>query len=357
MSDLKIEQINKVYDSFQALSDISLDVADGEFVVLVGPSGCGKSTLLRAIAGLESISSGDIRLGGRSLKNVPTRDRNIAMVFQSYALFPHLTVAENIGFGMKIRKAPRNEIEATVANATGLLGLDGLAERYPRELSGGQRQRVAMGRAIVRDPEVFLFDEPLSNLDAKLRVQMRTEIKSLRQRLGITSIYVTHDQDEAMTLADRIVVLNGGRIEQIGTPLDLYDRPLNMFVAGFMGSPSMNFIPVKLRDGALASQSGVIPGAVIPASSPGELVLGVRPEALHFDPEGCLDGRIEVIEPQGSHTLVIVRLGDETMVYAQAHKQMQLRPHDEVRLGFDWSEAHLFDGTSGLRIAPQTGGN
>jgi len=356
MSDLKIDRINKAYGSFQALTDISLDVADGEFVVLVGPSGCGKSTLLRAIAGLESISSGDIHLGGRSLKNVPTRDRNIAMVFQSYALFPHLTVAENIGFGMKIRKADRAEITASVTNATGLLGLDGLAGRYPRELSGGQRQRVAMGRAIVRDPEVFLFDEPLSNLDAKLRVQMRTEIKALRQRLGITSIYVTHDQDEAMTLADRIVVLNGGRIEQIGTPLDLYDRPRNLFVAGFMGSPPMNFIPVHVRDGALTSESGTIPGAALPGSIEGDLVLGIRPEALHFDPDGFLAGNVEVIEPQGSHTLVIVRLRDGTMVYAQAHKQMQIRPADEVLLRFDWPEAHLFDGSSGQRLAPQ-GGN
>ena len=351
MSDLKIDRINKVYGSFQALSDISLDVADGEFVVLVGPSGCGKSTLLRAIAGLESISSGDIRLGSRSLKNVPTRDRNVAMVFQSYALFPHLTVAENIGFGMKIRKAPRAEIETSVANATALLGLDGLAGRYPRELSGGQRQRVAMGRAIVRDPEVFLFDEPLSNLDAKLRVQMRTEIKALRQRLGNTSIYVTHDQDEAMTLADRIVVLNGGRIEQIGTPLELYDRPRNMFVAGFMGAPPMNFISVRLQDGALASASGVVPGAILPDDLPGELVLGVRPEALHFDPAGCLVGRVEVIEPQGSHMLVIVRMEGGTMVYAQAHKQMRIRPDDAIRLGFDWAEAHLFDGASGLRMS------
>jgi multiple sugar transport system ATP-binding protein len=357
MSDLKIDRINKVYGRFQALTDITLDVADGEFVVLVGPSGCGKSTLLRAIAGLEAISSGDIRLGGRSLKNVPTRDRNVAMVFQSYALFPHLTVAENIGFGMKIRKVDRAEMEASVANATGLLGLDGLAERYPRELSGGQRQRVAMGRAIVRDPEVFLFDEPLSNLDAKLRVQMRSEIKALRQRLGITSIYVTHDQDEAMTLADRIVVLNAGRIEQIGTPLDLYDRPRNLFVAGFMGSPPMNFIPVQMRDGALASESGTIPGATLPAGMPGELVLGIRPEALHFIPDGFLVGNVEVIEPQGAHTLVIVRLRNGTMVYAQAHKHMQIRPAEEVRLGFDWSEAHLFDGTSGLRLSPHTEAN
>jgi multiple sugar transport system ATP-binding protein len=352
VSDLKIEKISKVFGRFEALTDISLDVADGEFIVLVGPSGCGKSTLLRSIAGLEQVTSGDIRLGGRSLRNVPTRDRNVAMVFQSYALFPHLTVAENIGFGMKIRKSPREEIDRSVAHATGLLGLDGLADRLPRELSGGQRQRVAMGRAIVRDPEVFLFDEPLSNLDAKLRVQMRTEIKALRQRLGITSIYVTHDQDEAMTLADRIVVLNAGRIEQIGTPLDLYDRPSNLFVAGFMGSPPMNFVPVSAADGRLMSESGEIAGAILPARLPGKLILGIRPEALHFDPDGALQGVVEVIEPQGAYTLVIVRLKDGNMVYAQAHKQMRIQPSEPVRLGFEWSEAHLFDGDSGLRIPP-----
>lgn len=353
MSDLKIDRINKVYGGFQALTDISLNVQDGEFVVLVGPSGCGKSTLLRSIAGLERISSGDIVLGNRSLKNVATRDRNIAMVFQSYALFPHLTVAENIGFGMKIRKRDRTAIDQTVTNAAKMLGLHELLGRYPRELSGGQRQRVAMGRAIVRDPEVFLFDEPLSNLDAKLRVQMRTEIKALRQRLGITSIYVTHDQDEAMTLADRIVVMNAGQIEQIGTPLDLYDRPVNLFVAGFMGSPPMNFIPCQRVANGLATASGTVTTSSLLPTLPEKLVLGIRPEALLFDPEGALKGTVEVIEPQGSHTLVIVRLDDGTMVYAQAHKHIQLRSGDMVHLGFDWSDAHLFDSVSGMRIVLQ----
>ncbi|TVR11126.1 MAG: sn-glycerol-3-phosphate ABC transporter ATP-binding protein UgpC [Salinarimonadaceae bacterium] len=350
MSDLKIDRINKAYGDFKALIDISLDVQNGEFVVLVGPSGCGKSTLLRSIAGLERISSGDIVLGGRSLKNVATRDRNVAMVFQSYALFPHLTVAENIGFGMKIRKRGRPEIEETVTKAAKLLGLHELVGRYPRELSGGQRQRVAMGRAIVRDPEVFLFDEPLSNLDAKLRVQMRTEIKALRQRLGITSIYVTHDQEEAMTLADRIVVMNEGQIEQIGTPLDLYDRPVNLFVAGFMGSPPMNFIPCQRVGDSLSAAGAAIAPSSLPSHLPEKLVLGIRPEALVFDSEGALEGTVEVIEQQGPHTLVIVRLDDGTMVYAQAHKHIRLRFGDAVQLGFDWSDAHLFDGVSGLRI-------
>lgn len=355
MADLKLNNVNKSYGAFQALSNISLDVADGEFIVLVGPSGCGKSTLLRSIAGLERISTGDIVLGGRSLKNVPTRERNVAMVFQSYALFPHLTVAENIAFGLMIRKTEKAEAAQKVAHAAGLLGLESLTERYPRELSGGQRQRVAMGRAIVRDPQVFLFDEPLSNLDAKLRVQMRTEIKALRQRLGITSIYVTHDQDEAMTLADRIVVLNGGKIEQIGTPMELYDRPVNMFVAGFMGSPPMNFIPARAEDGGLSTPDGPVEGVVLPRNTPADVTLGIRPEALRFDPSGALAGRVEVVEPQGAQTLVSVRLGDGTMVYASAGKHVQLSPADDVRLGFDWAEAHVFDTPTGQRVTDRNG--
>ncbi len=349
MADLKLHKINKSYGAFQALTGVSLDVADGEFIVLVGPSGCGKSTLLRAVAGLERISSGDIVLAGRSLKNVPTRDRNMAMVFQSYALFPHLTVAENIAFGLSIRKESKADAERKVALAAGLLGLENLTGRYPRELSGGQRQRVAMGRAIVRDPDVFLFDEPLSNLDAKLRVQMRTEIKALRQRLGITSIYVTHDQDEAMTLADRIVVLNGGRIEQIGTPMQLYDRPVNMFVAGFMGSPPMNFISAELRNGGLSVAGGMLDGA-LPKDLPAEVTLGIRPEALRFEPGGVLAGTVEVIEPQGAQTLVIVRLKDGTMVYATDGKHSAMKPGDAVRLGFDREEAHLFATVDGRRL-------
>lgn len=352
MADLKLSNVSKSYGGVVALTDISVDVADGEFIVLVGPSGCGKSTLLRSIAGLERISSGDIVLGGRHLAQVPTRDRNVAMVFQSYALFPHLTVAENIGFGLKIRKTDRATSESKIAHTAGLLGLESLTERYPRELSGGQRQRVAMGRAIVRDPEVFLFDEPLSNLDAKLRVQMRTEIKALRQRLGITSVYVTHDQDEAMTLADRIVVLNAGRIEQIGTPMELYDQPVNMFVAGFMGSPPMNFIPARAEGSILTTAGGPVSGAEISTNMPKEAMLGVRPEALSFISEGGLAGEVEVVEPQGAQTLVIVRLGDGTLVYASADKHARQKPGESVRLGFDWTEAHLFDTKSGQRIKP-----
>lgn len=350
MSDLKIANVHKSYGSFVALTDISLDVADGEFIVLVGPSGCGKSTLLRSIAGLERISSGEIILGGRDMTWVSTRDRNMAMVFQSYALFPHLTVGENIGFGMKIRKTDREVAAKKVADAAGLLGLETLTDRYPRELSGGQRQRVAMGRAIVRDPEVFLFDEPLSNLDAKLRVQMRTEIKALRQRLGITSIYVTHDQDEAMTLADRIVVLNAGRIEQVGTPMELYDQPVNIFVAGFMGSPPMNFLPARAENGALSTASGPLTSAIIAPDLPNEVTLGVRPEALRFASDGALRGTVEVVEPQGAQTLVSVRLVDGTLVYANAGKIAKQRTGDAVQLAFDWAEAHLFDAKNGIRI-------
>jgi len=349
VADLRIDNVSKSYGEFQALTGVSLDVADGEFIVLVGPSGCGKSTLLRAIAGLERFSSGDITMGGRSLRNVPTRERNVAMVFQSYALFPHLTVAENIAFGLSIRKEPKVEAQRKVANAANLLGLESMTGRYPRELSGGQRQRVAMGRAIVRDPDVFLFDEPLSNLDAKLRVQMRTEIKALRQRLGITSIYVTHDQDEAMTLADRIVVLNGGKIEQIGTPMELYDRPVNLFVAGFMGSPPMNFIEARVENGELSMPGGRIHGAW-PGQLPAEVTLGIRPEALRFEPGGALSGTVEVIEPQGAQTLVIVRLKDGPMVYATDGKHTRMKPGDSVRLGFDWDEAHLFATSDGRRL-------
>lgn len=350
MSDLRIEQVSKSYGSFVALKGVSLDVADGEFIVLVGPSGCGKSTLLRSIAGLEQISDGDIILGGRSLRRLATRHRNVAMVFQSYALFPHLTVAENIGFGMKIRKSPADVVNQKTADAVSLLGLEGLMERYPRELSGGQRQRVAMGRAIVRDPEVFLFDEPLSNLDAKLRVQMRTEIKALRQRLGITSIYVTHDQDEAMTLADRIVVLNGGRIEQIGTPMDLYDRPVNTFVAGFMGSPPMNFINAWREDDEVRTSSGAVSDAPLCEGAPKQFVLGVRPEALRFAQDGPLLGTAEVIEPHGAQSLISVRLTDDTLVYASSGKKPEQNVGDKVRLTFDWAEAHLFDGKNGERL-------
>src|SRR5713226_5661875 len=250
MASVELKQVRKSFGSTQVVHGVDISIADGEFCVLVGPSGCGKSTLLRMLAGLEEITHGEISIGGKVVNRVPPKERDIAMVFQNYALYPHMTVRDNMSFALMLAKQSKDEISARVKKAADILGLDQLLDRYPRQLSGGQRQRVAMGRAIVRDPQVFLFDEPLSNLDAKLRVQMRTEIKELHQRLKTTSIYVTHDQIEAMTMADTIVVMNGGRVEQIGTPLDLYDEPANLFVAGFIGSPAMNFLPGRIVAGS-----------------------------------------------------------------------------------------------------------
>src|ERR671917_2910802 len=256
MASVEIREVTKSFGATPVIHGVSIDIEDGEFVILVGPSGCGKSTLLRMIAGLENITGGEIRIGSRVVNNVPPKERDIAMVFQNYALYPHMTVADNMAFSLKLRKAPKAEIEARVSRAAEILGLTKLLDRYPRQLSGGQRQRVAMGRAIVRDPQVFLFDEPLSNLDAKLRVAMRTEIKELHQRLKTTTVYVTHDQIEAMTMADKIVVMHDGLVEQIGTPLELYDKPNNVFVAGFIGSPAMNFIKGRVGDGGFAASGG-----------------------------------------------------------------------------------------------------
>jgi multiple sugar transport system ATP-binding protein len=358
MATLTLENLVKFYGDVEALSGIDIEVADGEFVVLVGPSGCGKSTLLRCVAGLEKHSGGDIRLDGRSITGVPTRDRNVAMVFQSYALFPHLTVAENIGFGLRLRRTERSLTDEKVGQAARLLGLGDLIQRYPRELSGGQRQRVAMGRAIVRDAVLFLFDEPLSNLDAKLRVQMRTEIKALRQRLGTTSIYVTHDQDEAMTLADRIVVMNGGRVEQIGTPLELYDAPANLFVAGFMGSPPMNFIELtRSGDGGFFTATGDrvdLPGPGRLADG-AQVTLGLRPEALVIDPSGAFAGTVEVVEPKGSETLVFVRVDEGDLMCVSADKRARFTPGEPVRVGFDRAEAHLFETNTGRRLGQSPG--
>src|SRR5918998_1228030 len=254
MAPVEIRDVRKAYGATQVIHGVSVDIQDGEFVILVGPSGCGKSTLLRMVAGLENITGGEIRIGARVVNNVPPKERDIAMVFQNYALYPHMTVSANMAFSLMLKKAPKSEITAKVNRAAEILGLTKLLDRYPRQLSGGQRQRVAMGRAIVRDPQVFLFDEPLSNLDAKLRVAMRAEIKELHQRLTTTTVYVTHDQIEAMTMADKIVVMHDGLVEQIGAPLDLYDRPDNLFVAGFIGSPAMNFIPGSIEaDGFVAA--------------------------------------------------------------------------------------------------------
>ncbi len=358
MAAVDVRKVEKFFGSVQVLHGVSVDIEDGEFVVLVGPSGCGKSTLLRMIAGLEEINSGEIAIGGRVVNTVPPKDRDIAMVFQNYALYPHMTVLQNMAFSLKLAKAPKAVIEERVNKAADILGLGDYLARYPRQLSGGQRQRVAMGRAIVRDPQVFLFDEPLSNLDAKLRVQMRSEIKELHQRLKTTSIYVTHDQIEALTMADRIVVMQGGHVEQIGAPLDLYDNPANLFVAGFIGSPSMNFIDARIdrQNGAVVAVTGdgsrlPLPGDV--AGNDGqEIVYGIRPEHLHLvgESENGAVAEVVVVEPTGAEILVITRFagGEAQAVFRERHR---LLPGDQIHLAPNLDAVHVFDKASGQRIS------
>jgi multiple sugar transport system ATP-binding protein len=330
-----------------------MDINDGEFVVLVGPSGCGKSTLLRMLAGLEEITGGSITIGGRVVNNVPPKERDIAMVFQSYALYPHKTVFNNIAFPLKIAKRPANEIKEKVQKAAEILDLSHLLDRFPKELSGGQRQRVAMGRAIVRDPQVFLFDEPLSNLDAKLRVTMRVEIKELHQRLKTTIVYVTHDQIEAMTMADKIVVMHDGKVEQIGAPLDLYDTPRNVFVAGFIGSPSMNFITGKIviKDGMnqFVSDSGLeLPTPRNTASDGQAITYGIRPEHIQVG-EGGVPVNVVVIEPTGSETQVFARAGTD-LIDSIVKERFSANAGDQISYIIDPSNVHLFDTETGQRI-------
>jgi len=353
MASVAIRDVRKAFGAVQVIHGADIAIDDGQFVVLVGPSGCGKSTLLRMIAGLENISGGEIRIGERVVNNVPPKERDIAMVFQNYALYPHMTVAANMGFSLRLRGAPKQEIDSRVHRAAEILGLMPLLERYPRQLSGGQRQRVAMGRAIVRDPQVFLFDEPLSNLDAKLRVAMRTEIKELHQRLKTTTVYVTHDQIEAMTMADKIVVMHDGIVEQIGTPLDLYDKPDNLFVAGFIGSPAMNFLKgqIKLNGKAgFAGPAGVrLPLGSAPANTDGKpAVYGIRPEHFTIADDGA-EAEIIVVEPTGSETQVFAKLGGEEVVavFRERHK---FEPGDKVRLKPDPALVHLFDEATGKRL-------
>ena len=357
MAAVDVRQVEKYFGSVQVLHGVSVDIPDGEFVVLVGPSGCGKSTLLRMIAGLEEISRGEIAIGGRVVNNLPPKDRDIAMVFQNYALYPHMTVKENMAFSLKLARAPKSVIEERVGKAAQILGLGQLLDRYPRQLSGGQRQRVAMGRAIVRDPQVFLFDEPLSNLDAKLRVQMRTEIKELHQRLRTTSVYVTHDQIEAMSMADRIVVLQLGVVEQVGAPLELYDRPVNLFVAGFIGSPAMNFIDATLRraDGsavAVAADGTRLPVPPDVAGRDGQpIVYGIRPEHLEFVPAGQgLSVDVVVVEPTGAETLIVSRLAG-TEIEAVFRERHRLNPGDRIGLAPQLGAVHVFDKATGQRLA------
>ena len=351
MASVGIREVRKAFGSTNVLHGVSVDIRDGEFVILVGPSGCGKSTLLRMIAGLENISGGEIRIGERVVNDVPPKERDIAMVFQNYALYPHLTVRENMAFSMRIRKAPASEIDLRVNKAAQILGLAPLLDRYPRQLSGGQRQRVAMGRAIVRDPQVFLFDEPLSNLDAKLRVAMRTEIKELHQRLKTTTIYVTHDQIEAMTMADRIVVMHDGVVEQIGPPLELYDRPDNLFVAGFISSPAMNFVPGRVRaNGRLTftTETGLsIPLADAPAGVDGRpLILGVRPEHFDLAPDG-IAAEVVVVEPTGSETMLAVRAGGQDLTCV-LRERVREQPGETVSLRPN--RVHFFDAETGRRL-------
>jgi len=349
-----IRGVRKSFGSTEIIHGVDVHVGDGAFVVLVGPSGCGKSTLLRMIAGLEEITEGEIAIGGRVVNDLPPKARDIAMVFQNYALYPHMTVFDNMAFSLRLARIDAGAVRERVHRAAGILGLTELLERYPRQLSGGQRQRVAMGRAIVRDPQVFLFDEPLSNLDAKLRVQMRTEIKALQQRLGTTSVYVTHDQIEAMTMADEIVVLRDGRVEQIGTPLELYDRPGNLFVAGFIGSPAMNFLRGTYRkDGAGAHV--VLPGGAVPAPLTGaadgaDVVYGVRPEHLALAPGGeGLAGEVAVVEPTGADTHVVVRAAEQELV-AIFRERHAFRPGERISLRPDVASTHVFEASGGARI-------
>lgn len=349
MATVEISNIEKFYGAYQALDDINVDIADGEFVVLVGPSGCGKSTLLQMIAGLETISGGELRINGNIVNYLPPKQRDIAMVFQNYALYPHMTVAQNMGFSLRIRREPPDEIRRQVERAAKILNLDQLLERKPRELSGGQRQRVAMGRAIVRQPQVFLFDEPLSNLDAKLRLSMRTEIKELHQRLKTTTIYVTHDQDEAMTMADRIVVMNTGVVSQIGAPLELYDRPTNTFVAGFIGSPAMNFLNGVARAGRFEADNGsvwVLPGDTSVGDGQ-RCTFGIRPEFLTTG--GDVEANVIVTEPTGSETQIVADLGGEHFVCLFSER-VPARPGDTLKLSVDPQKCHVFDTDTGLRL-------
>ena len=355
MATVSFDKTRKAFGAHEVLKGITLDVADGEFVILVGPSGCGKSTLLRMLAGLEQSTDGDIRIDGRSVVDVSPKDRDIAMVFQTYALYPHMNVAQNMGFSLRLAKAPKREADSKIRAAADMLDLTQLLDRYPRQLSGGQRQRVAMGRAIVRDPKVFLFDEPLSNLDAKLRVQMRAEIKALHQRLKTTSIYVTHDQVEAMTMADRIVVMNGGRIEQVGSPLELYDNPANLFVAGFIGSPAMNFIEGMLEPGQgfRATDGKILPlPPGIEASTKRKAVYGIRPEHIEIakdDRTSTLTAEVAIVEPTGAETLIQAHFdgGNITLSYRGRER---FKNGDQLRVCFEKQQAHVFDAGTGGRV-------
>ena len=350
MASVLFKQVHKAYGKVKVIHGIEFEIADGEFVVLVGPSGCGKSTLLRMLAGLEEITGGEILIDGRIVNDLESKDRDIAMVFQSYALYPHMTVRENMAFSLRLRNADKATTNQRVDNATRILNLDPLLDRFPRELSGGQRQRVAMGRAIVRDPKVFLFDEPLSNLDAKLRVAMRAEIKALHQRLKTTTVYVTHDQIEAMTMADRIVVMHDGIVEQIGTPLELFDRPGNLFVAQFIGSPSMNVFAGTVRDGFVDALDARWPLPAACTVAQGQAVqMGIRPTDIGLAAQG-IPAKVVVVEPTGAETELLVEVSGQKMVVV-LHGRTQAQPDEMVHLTLDPEKAHVFDSSSGKRLS------
>jgi multiple sugar transport system ATP-binding protein len=349
MATVSFRTIKKSFGKTDILHGISFDIRDGEFVVLVGPSGCGKSTLLRMLAGLEDITSGEILIDDRVVNELESKDRDIAMVFQSYALYPHMTVRENMAFSLRLRKADASVTQERVAHAARILNLEHLLERYPRELSGGQRQRVAMGRAIVRDPKVFLFDEPLSNLDAKLRVAMRAEIKELHQRLKTTTVYVTHDQIEAMTMADRIVVMHDGIIEQIGTPLELFDRPGNLFVAQFIGSPAMNVLKGVVQGQSVQADGAHWPMGHTAGVKDGQSVhYGIRPTDIALSNQG-VEAKVVVVEPTGAETELLVQVGQSQLTVV-LHGRTAVQPGDTVHLSVDTDKVHLFDGQSEQRI-------
>lgn len=349
MGNVSFKDVRKSYGSVEVLHGIDFEINEGEFTILVGPSGCGKSTLLRMLAGLESISSGTIEINNRVVNDFAPKQRDIAMVFQSYALYPHMTVAQNMGFSLRLAGVKKAEIADRVAKAAEIIGLTDYLERQPKALSGGQRQRVAMGRAIVRDPSVFLFDEPLSNLDAKLRVQMRAEIKGLQRRLGTTTVYVTHDQIEAMTMADRIVVMDGGVVQQYGAPLELYDNPANMFVAGFIGSPSMNFVDVEVDGAGLKTQSGHKFNITAPDSSKGrKLSYGIRPEHLTLGEAG-VEASVTVVEPLGSETLLQVALEGKNVTLL-LKERISVQPGDIVNVVLEHATHFFFDTQTGERV-------
>jgi len=363
MAKVVLEDITKHFDGTAAVEHVNLTIADREFLVLVGPSGCGKTTTLRMIAGLEEITQGKIYIGGRLVNDLPPKERDIAMVFQSYALYPHMTISENMAFGLKMRRVSKMERDQAVKGAAEILGIEDLLDRKPRQLSGGQRQRVAVGRAIVRNPEVFLFDEPLSNLDAKLRVQMRTELKKLHNRLKATAIYVTHDQVEAMTMGDRIVVMRGGVVQQVGTPLQLYKSPANLFVAGFIGSPAMNLIPCRIveENRSLSADTGdftiPLPQALASkaqAAKQSELILGIRPEDLHeprggHHPSSSIRAAVNVIEPLGKEILTDITTGTHSLK-ALLDADTTVKHHHDIELVVNIDAIHLFHGEGGEAV-------